>query len=1053
LRVLDITEDSVYVVDDHYDHYSYLDTDSDHDYLNTDDANSWAEEYAFRVPIPDFEMSESHLYTVDFSNLGFTLYKDYMGTPAEIHTDTDAAFVLPPGDIEVTLLLSTSSSWLTYKIVGGDIHGDDVRDGQFRSHIDDISDYEVTLEDILEYPPVLHIPAEFQKYVQTEPEMELVEVTIPLTLERWMTTTMFITELKAEFVLHFNPFKSCKLVGIEVRDVFNVFAGGGLNDRMTLPVGSSGLLSDMSFEIAKPVISFPADSTALTMDIYNPSDPPTPDASFTVAPPHSWRYDYPYPIESGDISGQSLLLFDTQFDSEDESENDIPQYSLEVTKGTGSAAIWLKYLWKVREDDGAYTTGPDVTRWATISSVGISRSSVATLPTEIGRMLPAEIDEDFAPFYCLDTQKLGQQGRKYIDYAGYGDQQATMANPITLQADGLGGGILSYGLSTSITADHIWSNSSMSGVFLQMVASHNFMNLWGASPKTDTISEVRLGVEEYDELTVIGQEGWINEWFDGNGILDTFERYGTDENGADWYTIPYTQDKVYSFDDTMELRQPSQELSSWDVEGRELAEELGFLEDLFNHPLIRYPMVRADFIEFDLDLVDIQAELAAGDLYMKVELRIRGVPYTKDILLTSGMDPTIKIDLEELSPMPSSEGLSRAASSWFAEAYQEYENRILYNSRDPEIEVSSPLLITTIYRDDPETLAVGDTLAHVNNLVYFDYHYQRIKIDRDYVAEYKSKWNQEEVNHAAMKPVMVIVGCVFVVAGAFAIATAPVTGGWGVLAGIPTIVFGMDMITGNLFGFSLMDEGLKMALRGAFTLAGKDGSFIGYGHEFSFFQFTSSSVANLFLTQLTFMVVGGVLSGGAGLRGSLQSAVSKISKGTGGAVRDAMKWLMGLETGTSTFMGGFRVLRTAGTVGREAIKYVWHMAKHFLQGTMFLFTLGAIGTAFGDGGLFAEIALQGLLVASIVASIGQRRYMQKMTEFDSTLYSEAMTELETVGSERSFLARKLLQLKESWSIFQDYGNPKLQQTFRMLIALNFATVGLQFATVAAQAYG
>ncbi|MCK5266347.1 MAG: hypothetical protein KAR03_12130, partial [Candidatus Thorarchaeota archaeon] len=928
--------------------------------------------------------------------------------------------------------------------------GDDVRDGQFRSHIDDIAEYTKTLEDILEYPQVLHIPAEYQRYVKQTPEKKLVEISIPLRLERWMTTTMFITALKTEFVLRFDSGKSCSLVGIELTDIFNVFIGGGLNDRMTLPVSSSGTLSDISFATARP-IAYVGGGLPVNLDIYDPSNPPSPTASFTLDAPASGLSDYPYPVQSGDLTTQGALLFDTQFDSTND-EGPILQYTLEITEGSGSTAIWLRYLLKIRDEDASYTTGPDQTRWAVIAPVGIVRSSTATLPTDIGRMLPAELD-DFSPLYCLNTQKLQQQGRKYIDYAGYGGEYASMANPITLQADALGGGVLSYGLSTIITSDHVVANSSISGVFLQMVASHNFMNLWGAAPKTDTVSAVRLGVKEYDELTVIGQQGWINEWFDGNGVLDTFERYGTDENGADWYTS-YETDRVYNFDDTLELRQASQELSTWDADSQRLAAELGFLEDLFNHPLIRYPMVQANYIEFDLDMVDIEDELAAGDLYLRIELRIRDVPYVKEVTLSSGSDSTIRIDLEELSPVVDTIGLPRAAASWVKEAQREYENRILYNSRDPEIEVSSPLLITTIYRDDPATLAAGDTLAHVNNLVYFDYHYQRIKIDRDYAAEYRTKWNTEEVNHAAMKPVMVVVGCVLVAAGAITIAG---TATWGAFAGIPTVIFGLDMITGSTLGFSVLDENLKMLLRGAFALAGKDGSFIGYGHEFSFFQFTTSSVANLILTQLTFMIVGGVLSGGAGIRGAVRNAMKKLSASESEllafSIRNADTWLRGLRTGTSTMSSAFRTLGTAGRLSQTALKYVWHHVKHFLTGAMFLFTLGAIGTAFGDGGLFMEVALQGLIVASVLVSVGQQRALQNEPA-SAYLYESAMDFVENeVGVHRGFIGKKLAQLRESWSIIQQFGNPGLQQSTRMLMALNLASIGLQVATVAVRAYG
>ncbi|MHA1138271.1 MAG: hypothetical protein ACTSSE_17465 [Candidatus Thorarchaeota archaeon] len=47
----------------------------------------------------------------------------------------------------------------------------------------------------------------------------------------------------------------------------------------------------------------------------------------------------------------------------------------------------------------------------------------------------------------------------------------------------------------------------------------------------------------------------------------------------------------------------------------------------------------------------------------------------------------------------------------------------------------------------------------------------------------------------------------------------------------------------------------------------------------------------------------------------------------------------------------------------------------------------------------------------------------------------------------------MAQLRAKWSVFQDYGIVGYQQSFRMLIVLNVACVGLQIATVAARVYG
>jgi len=205
------------------------------------------------------------------------------------------------------------------------------------------------------------------------------------------------------------------------------------------------------------------------------------------------------------------------------------------------------------------------------------------------------------------------------------------------------------------------------------------------------------------------------------------------------------------------------------------------------------------------------------------------------------------------------------------------------------------------------------------------------------------------------------------------------------------------------------------------------------------------------------MIVGGVLSAGAGFRGTIRNAMKGLSKTKAKDMfelaSNAQLWLEGLRTGTSTVSGAFRTLGTAGRLSQAAMKYVLHHVKHFLTGTMFLFTLGTIGTAFGDGGLFAEVAFQALLVASILVSVGQQRFLQN-DPTSAFLYESAMDFVENeVGNYRGFFGRKIAQLRGTWSIIRQFGNPSLQQSTRMLMALNLASIGLQVATVVARTYG
>ncbi|MFW9889284.1 MAG: hypothetical protein ACFFER_13945, partial [Candidatus Thorarchaeota archaeon] len=984
LRVMDLTEDSVYVTDGHYDHYNYLDVDSDHDYLDSDSADGWGTEYDYIVPIPSVDIvSQYQLYELKFSSMGFVLSKDTLGVMEEIYTDTESAFVIPPGDLQVTFTVLTTASSLLSEIWGGDIYGSDVRDVSQESHPTSVHARWKTTE--IEQGPnmVYHVPAQYRRFLPEQQVGEIVQITIPLDLERDLTTTLFIDELVLRFKMHF--LGMCKLLGVSIHDSFNVYFGDGLNNRMILPVGSSGFLSDMVIETSQPVKSmYVRSGNSVDFEIYDPTNQgTTPDASFSLAAPDSWRSGYPEELHSGNLTDQGLMLSDTMFDSNDGTP--IPQYTVEVVKTSGKAALWMTYLWRIRED-GQYTTTVSNTNWAVTSQLGISRSAGQVIAADIGRMLPINL-ENYIPRYCFDLQKLRNQGRKYIDYAGYTSGQATMANPITLQADSAGGGIVSYGLSTYIDYESVISNSTLSGVFMQLIASGNYMNLWGASEKKQSIGDVRVGVTHYDEIQVLGQEGWIDEWFDGNGILDTFTHETIDSNGADWFT-PYQSEEVYDFeDDTILIRQPTQEMSTWDNDGRILAQKFGILEHAFQHPLIRYPKIRANYIEFDVNSTDLQDELAEGPLYLTAELIIRGwTAPRKEVTITQ--DTTVvRFDLDELAPevAPLQD---RAGEGYHRRSAREaYENRLLYDGSDIELEVSTPLLVTAIYKQDPDTLAAGDVVGAVSNLVYYGFSYQRMTVDRDYAQEYNSKWNKMDVNHAVIKPVMVVVGCAMMAAGAVQMGVGGLTTGVGALAGVPTFMFGLDMVTGNTLGFSILDENLKLILAGVFHLksivTGAAGpEFIKLGHEFSFFKFTSSSFINLIATQLSFIVLGGILSGGTGFKALLKGKISPIAQAeeaigiTGGR---AATWLEG-----GAISEGLSILRDAQVLRAFSLEYMVEQLKHLGVGASLLFTIGAIGEVFGEGGLFAELLFQGVLFTSVIIGIYNQKFQSQIEKWRTT---------------------------------------------------------------------
>ncbi|MFQ5832733.1 MAG: hypothetical protein ACE5H4_08530 [Candidatus Thorarchaeota archaeon] len=394
-------------------------------------------------------------------------------------------------------------------------------------------------------------------------------------------------------------------------------------------------------------------------------------------------------------------------------------------------------------------------------------------------------------------------------------------------------------------------------------------------------------------------------------------------------------------------------------------------------------------------------------------------------------------------------------------SYERYKKRFLIDTSDANPTVISPLLVTTIYRDDPASLSEGDIVGAMSNLVAFGYEFQRVALDTTYEDEYLTKWKELEASHEMLKPVMICVGVLMMVAGAAQMAVPHLTGGASVLTGAPMFLFGLDMITGNTLGFSVLDEGLKVLLRGAWAMknarknlqtyleTGNVGvtplvpEFIKSGHEFSFFQFHSNQAINLVLTQVTFMAVGAVLSGFSGMRGSVHSYLEAAKLPDAFLAGEAESLLRSASLRLSTFGWGIDLLGRAGQLSNWAIKHVSHQFAHLVSGTMFLFTLGAIGSAFGDAGFFAELVFQGLLMASIIGALSTRNLI---TEANQLSYSNALSELKSLGFLRSIF--------RSRSVFSSWGLKNVYRAQTVLKALSIASFGIQLATIMmATSYG
>lgn len=206
---------------------------------------------------------------------------------------------------------------------------------------------------------------------------------------------------------------------------------------------------------------------------------------------------------------------------------------------------------------------------------------------------------------------------------------------------------------------------------------------------------------------------------------------------------------------------------------------------------------------------------------------------------------------------------------------------------------------------------------------------------------------------------------------------------------------------------------------------GRDTTFMDQ-EGFSFFQFTSDHLANLIFTQLTFMIIGGVAHGLSGLRNSLR-ATAKLKEG-------------------ATFLESIGSLRETGRLSKALSLYLLGQGKHLLEGVGFFFVLGAIGTSFGGASLFAEVALQGLILTSVVlGTIRTRRIAELKKEHpstDSVKYAETMNKIDELVKGSPWLIEDLIRMKN----LLKFG----EHQHAMLIALGLASSALQYATIIAR---
>jgi hypothetical protein len=261
-----------------------------------------------------------------------------------------------------------------------------------------------------------------------------------------------------------------------------------------------------------------------------------------------------------------------------------------------------------------------------------------------------------------------------------------------------------------------------------------------------------------------------------------------------------------------------------------------------------------------------------------------------------------------------------------------------------------------------------------------------------------------------------------------------ITGGTSSIAGVPMMVFGLDMIYSNLFDVSIIERGLTGLLWYSLEAQGKNTKFMrGENFEsFSFYHFTSNHLINMVMTQITFVILGGLLSGGASFRGLITSTLEQKA-GTIAAQEYAL-------SGQPLWLGIGR-LRELGVLTLFATTWLMDKTLHIAFGTLMM-AIGTIRSSWADGGLVAEMLITGIMVASMIFRV---YHMKKTGELKQ---SSDYNTLRDIGKSKAGSASqinvigRIQELRHLWSI----KSPVATVLFYAL-ALDLAADALEIASM------
>jgi hypothetical protein len=832
------------------------------------------------------------------------------------------------------------------------------------------------------------------------------------------TRKVFITGLSCEMQIdgwkyykpQYGPPCGWTLVGpandhvglVTITDSYSVSVASGIDDdlRPQLATASDGRLQTVSIKaslvsVNEKLLDRWGDPTVLNAKVVYPN------GSVMVSGLHLTS-------DGGDFVSGNLTSLDKWFgsvifdDQADPPNGPQDPYWLDIDGAEGPYRMATDYVWKYC-DNGAMTT--DVHKialkgawnWAANAPLTLVRAKTHVRPTGIGQLLPVDISA-FQPELSFDLNTLAQLQRKYITYASCGDSYTSYGSPITMQADRYGGGVFSYGLSQAISSDHLVKNSSLVLVSMQAIAISNHMNLWGAPVEQKSVisnAQTTIGLTYRDIVRPFVQEGWADDGCDGRRDIHYLNTLA-DTNGADWYWATRPDQKYstgvvsHALDSALMIRPTTVEQVGWDPQSTEYEyrmcaqTEQGPGGQVVYYVEKQVPIYDADTMceraqqifatnmsmTLDLSGLDfgpdgklfIEVKLIYGDRVLPRNMTVTQTSTTLQFDLrqfanviktryvsgehghASGIDPRDKAEIGELMPV-----------------YELEPGVRVFDGTDPKGVTTVPMLQVAVFQMDRALVPAGDIVAQLTNLVTWDYTYLKIAIDMDYWHAYEQKAHPEPgIWYWIGQGLQVIAGAIMIGLGCMMAST-------GVAIGM--FVFGADMITQGLTGRSLIDMTLTYLL---FNIKG--GIFkvdVAYmlDEGFSFFQFGSMSFWNAIFTMVTFLALGGLMSGFAGIRG-LWSGTLQAS-GLGTVLSRGVGWVLGRELAYTT--------TALLQVGVEFFQFFAGAA------CMRAFSLTAASRGVeGVSGL--NLIFQGIMIAALLASAYASRQIKSAMMDNEEMY-------------------------------------------------------------------